>query len=71
MIIYSLKSVSFKYIQYQVLFLFCFVLQKETIPKVQNSDQWVGDRQRGQTRGPVAGKSAVLFNMPVDSREAV
>ena len=51
--------------------MFCFVLQKETIPKVQNSDQWVGDRQRGQTRGPVAGKSAVLFNMPVDSREAV
>ena len=43
----------------------------ETIPKVQNSDQWMGDRQRGQMGRPVEGKSAVLFNMPVDSREAV
>lgn len=69
MIMYFLKSLSFKYIQYQVLF-FCF-LQKETIPKVQNSDQWMGDRQRGQMGEPVEGKSAVLFNMPVNSREAV
>ena len=54
-----------------MFFVFVFVFQKETIPKVQNSDQWMSNRQRGQMGGPVEGKSAVLFNIPEDSRGAV